>query len=191
MRKRDLARTRRPPRRPQHDTYLVVIGAERTESAYLKGLRDHFELRTVALKVVEKPCAPDQLVEYTRDSFRLADYDQIWCVTDVDHYEREGGKVSAAAALAATCGIRLALSNPCFELWLLLHHESCAGYCATCAVVERRLLKRLPRYDKTRLRFGDFVDGLDDAVKRAKTLDAGGNPSTSMWELVTAILEKE
>lgn len=189
MVRREPARGRRAPSRTPRRTFLVVIGADRTEAAYLKGLRTHFGLVTVTIKT--KPCAPDQLVEHTLRSYALDDYDEVWCVTDVDHYEREGGKVTAAKAAAVKVGIRLAVSDPCFELWLLLHHEACAGHCRDCGVVERRLIKRVPAYDKTRLRFGDFVAGLDDAVGRAQALTGGGNPSTNVWELITALLERE
>src|SRR6185436_2146803 len=107
---------------------LIVIGADRTETAYLKGLRTHDRLGAVTMRIVEKAAAPDRLVEYTRATFTLGEYDEVWCVTDVDHYERDGGKVTAAVALAGD-DIKLAVSNPCFELWLLLHHEDCAAHC--------------------------------------------------------------
>jgi len=170
---------------------LVVIGADRTETAYFKGLRTHPRSGAVRMKIVEKPGAPDQLVEYTRTAFALGDFDEVWCVTDVDHYEREGGKVTAALALAGD-DIKLAVSNPCFELWLLLHHEDCAGHCADCREVQKRLRKHLPHYDKARLRFDDFAAGLDEALRRAEKLGADHtrNPSTGVGRLVGAVLEK-
>ncbi len=196
MVRREPARGRRPPSRVPRRTVLIVIGADRTETAYLKGLRDHFRLATVTMKIVEKPGAPDQLVEHTRDAYPLDDFDEVWCVTDVDHFEREGGKVTAALAVAAKAGIDVAVSNPCFEFWLLLHHEDCAAHCANCDAVERKLKKFLPAYDKARLRFRDFADGLDQAITRAKAIDPTGaehtrNPSTGVWRLVSVLMEKE
>jgi len=183
---------RRGPVRPLRRPVLIVIGAERTETAYFKGLRTHTRCSTVTMKIVEKPVAPDQLVEYTRSAFRLGDFDEVWCVTDVDHYEREGGKVTAAVALAGD-DIKLAISNPCFELWLVLHHEDCAARCTDCREVHTRLRKHVPRYDKTRPRFADFAAGLDQAVQRAEKLgdDHTRNPSTGVWRLVDAVLEKQ
>lgn len=94
MIRREPARGRRSPSRVPRRTVLIVIGADRTETAYLKGLRDHFRLATVTMKIVEKPGSPEQLVEHTRDTYPLDDFDEVWCVTDVDHFEREGGKVT-------------------------------------------------------------------------------------------------
>ena len=155
---------RREPIRPPRRAVLIVIGADRTETAYLKGLRIHPRRGAVRMKIVEKPAAPDQLVEYTRTAFTLGDFDEVWCVTD-----------------------------PCFELWLLLHHEDCAAPRADCREVHTRLRKHLPRYDKTRLRFGDFAAGLDQASRRAEKLGADHtrNPSTGVWRLVDAVLEKQ
>lgn len=104
--------------------------------------------------------------------------------------------MTAALALAAKAGIKVAVSNPCFELWLLLHHEDCSAHCADCDAVQVRLRKRVPAYDKTRLRFRDFAGGLDQAIALARKLDPTGtdhirNPSTGVWRLVGAVLEKE
>lgn len=195
MPRREPTRTRRPAVRDPRRTILIVVGADKTEVAYLKGLRNALKAATVALTITAKPGAPDQLVAYARDNCARDDFDEVWCVTDVDHYEREGGKVTAAVAMAATAGINLAVSNPCFELWLLLHHDGCSGYCANCEVVAKKLKATLATYDKTNLRYQDFADQRDVAMKRARRLDPTGkdhgrNPSTNVWSLVEAILEQ-
>ncbi len=60
--------------------------------------------------------------------------------------------------------------------------------------VRNRLVKHLPRYDKSRLCFADFAPGVDDAVQRARSrCDAVGtehthNPSTGVWALVLQMI---
>jgi hypothetical protein len=174
----------RSPRR----TVLIVIGAKRTESDYLKGLRNAFGPATVTMRIITKPGSPDQLIAHAREA--RGDYDDVWCVTDVDSFEREGGKITAALALAEKLDINVAVSDPCFELWLLLHHESCTAFCPDREAVERRLRKHVPDYDKTALRFRDFAAGLDDAIERARRLESAGNPSTGVGRLVSALLER-
>jgi hypothetical protein len=52
--------------------------------------------------------------------------DEVWCVFDVDEHP----KLAEARDQANANGIQLAVSNPCFELWLLLHfqeHRAHAG----------------------------------------------------------------
>jgi hypothetical protein len=196
MVRREARRSRHRAETAPRRTVLIVIGAERTETAYLKGLRDHLGRAAVAMKLVEKPCAPDQLVEHTIDTFPCREFDEVWCVTDVDHFEREGGKVTTALAKAEKAGIGVAVSNPCFELWLLLHHDDCSAHCVDCDAVQTKLKKYVPAYDKTRLRFRDFAGGVDQAMTRAKKLDPTGtdhrcNPSTGVWRLVAAVLERQ
>ena len=48
-----------------------------------------------------------------------APYDEYWCVFDVDEHPY----LNRALELARTSGISIALSNPCLELWFLLHFE--------------------------------------------------------------------
>ncbi|MEU4886344.1 RloB family protein [Streptomyces xinghaiensis] len=98
----------------------MVCGAENTESGYLNGFKRHFKKPTVSLKILEKP---GSTVEVVRDAIGATersqgDYDQVWCVVDVDQYR----DFDEAGRLADEHEVRLAVSNPCFELWLLLHH---------------------------------------------------------------------
>ncbi|WP_433359384.1 RloB family protein [Actinoplanes sp. CA-142083] len=194
MVRREPPRGRRGPIRDPRRTFLIVIGAGSTELAYLEGLRDHRRLAT--MEIVTKPSAPDQLVAYARKRRDLAEFDEVWCVTDVDHYESEGRKVTVAAAAAKQTGISIAVSNPCFELWLLLHHEDRTAFLSDCGAVTGQLRKHVRNYDKARLRFSDFAGGVDRAIERARKLDPTGNdhtrnPSTSVWRLVGAVLENQ
>jgi hypothetical protein len=48
--------------------------------------------------------------------------DECWCVFDVE-WPQNHPHLREAVQLAKDNGIRLAVSNPCFELWLILHFE--------------------------------------------------------------------
>lgn len=168
---------------------LVVCGADCTEPQYLRGLRDHVANRAVDLKILTKGRAPEQVVDYARkvrdNSER--DFEEVWCVVDVDEFD-----ISAAKEVARVEKIGLAVSNPCFELWLLLHHADCRTHLASYDAVLLRLRKHVPQYNKTELDFADYVSGVDTAVIRAKDLHPDGtnytrNPSTNVWRLVELI----
>nr|MDT0657637.1 RloB family protein [Micromonospora sp. DSM 115978] len=182
-------RGRRGPTRVPRRTILVYCGAARTEPDYFDGLRAAF--RGTAVKVRREAVAPEQLVR-AADGFRRRHpgvYDEVWCVVDADEFD-----IEAAARQARRLGVKLAVSNPCFEVWLLLHHAACRSHCPRCGDVTARLRRRLPAYDKTRLRFADHADGVAAAVKRARELDPSGtdhsrNPSTGVWRLVELIME--
>jgi hypothetical protein len=117
-------------------------------------------------------------------------YDELWCVVDVDQFS----DLEKAAALARKGRIRttLIVSNPCFELWLLLHFCNHNSRLDRYADVKPLLCKHMPDYEKNTLQFAAYWPHIDKAVGRAKKLDPAGtlftaDPSTNMWQLVEAI----
>jgi hypothetical protein len=188
MPRRSNAAGRRRSVRSSLPVLLIVCSGESTEQAYLDGLRSSVRNKVVQVKLDSKPRAPLQVVDYAikRRRQSLEEVDELWCVFDVDHYEIDG-----AVRLAAEQNVELAISTPCFELWLLLHLEDCATHLADYKAVARRLKKHLPKYDKRRLDFGDYVTGVADAIRRAEKLGDSGNPSTGMWRLATRIHNEE
>jgi hypothetical protein len=182
---------RRPATRRERRQILVYCCGRRTEPAYLNGLQRAYPDVATALTVKHKGVGPLQLVGAAVDFARRhpGEFDEVWCLTDVDDYD-----IGAATRRAQQAGVRLAVSNPCFELWLLLHHAECRSHCTGYADVATRLKKHVPAYDKARLSFGDYAGRVDDAIKRAKDLDPSGaehhrNPSTNVWRLVEKIME--
>lgn len=178
---------RRAPRRAARPRLLIVCGSERTEPQYLIGLRDFLDNRAVDVRIVRHPRSPAQVVAYAA-KIATADFDEVWCVLDVDEFD-----IATAAARADKASIELAVSNPCFELWLLLHHEDYQNALRDCRAVLVRLRRHLPMYEKAKVDFGDYAKTVPNAVTRAKALDPTGsdhtkNPSSSMWRLVEKIM---
>jgi transcription termination factor Rho len=68
---------------------LVVCASERTEAAYFTGLRDSIDNRAVDVRIVRRPKAPVQVVQYAVEYAKraTADFDEIWCVFDVDEFD--------------------------------------------------------------------------------------------------------
>lgn len=165
---------------------LIVCGGTRTERDYFEGLRKARPNPMVRLTVLSKGIAPEQLVRHAK---RLGDgHDEIWCVVDTDEFD-----IAKAARLADELGVRLAVSNPCFELWLLLHFDDHRGATRSYKELRPKLIKHVPGYDKARIDFGQFDPGVTDAVERAEKLDPSGqehdrNPSTGVWKLVRQVL---
>jgi RloB-like protein len=138
----------------------------------------------INLKVRSK--SPRHVVERAIELSASSDFDQAWCVFDVDSFSTDD-----AIVLASDRGIRLAVSNPCFELWLLLHFEERTSHVDDYRAAARSLRKHVAVYDKTRLRFEDYQLGLSDAIDRARKLGDMGNPSTGMWRLAIQIMGEE
>ena len=102
---------------------------------------------------------------------------------DVDHYD-QGRHVQGfvnAIAEARRQRVNLALSKPCFELWLLLHHVDEAGVkeLKGAKEVEEALRAVIGEYNKTNLKQAHYpITSVRDACARAARLDqevAGGD----------------
>lgn len=101
---------------------------------------------------------------------------------------------------AADQGVKVALSKPCFELWLLLHHvnEGDVTGLAKAVEVEVALRNALGEYNKTNLKEEHYPrELLAQAVERAEGLDRaveGGDIPVSntsrVYQIWQAILSK-
>lgn len=113
---------------------------------------------------------------------------------DRDAHERFNEAVDRAYGL----GFELAVSNPCVELWLLLHFRDSPG-AQHRNTLQRMMCDHVDGYDKS-LRFEDFEERVDDATARARRLDAAaeargdprfGNPSTGFYRLTESIKRRD
>lgn len=189
MTRRENRRTRRAPVREERTQVLVVCGGVATEPAYFRGLKK--DRRNPAVKVVveAKGVDPVSLIRFAAQKRDILGCDEVWCVVDVDEFD-----VAEAAAAAGKKGVNLAISNPCFEYWLLLHFELCTAPLTCYDDARRKLVKHVPRYAKSGLCFTDFASGVDDAVARAQGrcevvgTEHTRNPSTGVWALVLKVV---
>jgi RloB-like protein len=186
MTRHDNAQRRRPPRRKARPLVLIVCGAKCTEPQYFAGLRDSIYSRAIDIMIIQQAKAPARIVQHavTFAQHSAKDFDEIWCVVDVDEFDLE-----SAIRAARQHSVELAVSNPCFELWLLLHHDDCRVMLDGYTAAHRRLQKHVLQYDKTASISPNSPPDGPKAVARAKELAPSGsqhdrNPSTSVWRLV-------
>lgn len=119
-------------------------------------------------------------------------YEEVWCVFDVDEHP----KVEEARRMALDNGLRLAMSNPCFELWLILHLRENPG--ARHRHDMQAMLKDLmPGVADKYLDFSALSEGYDRAFQRAERLHRDArrdgeehrNPYTEAFLLTDSIDE--
>ncbi|WDZ87353.1 RloB family protein [Micromonospora cathayae] len=174
---------RRTGVREQRQTVLAVTNGESTERAYLEGLRQEPWLRQRLVVVVTKGSPIDAVrgAARRRDD---NDFDEAYVVCDVDQYP-----VAGPVAEARKRDVTLLWSNPSFEVWLILHHATCSRYLENADKAGEQLGQHVRGWDKTRLDFDAFRDGVSAAVDRARKLGdpPDANPSTAMWQLVEAL----
>lgn len=201
-RDRDRKNSRRNPFREPKPRILVVTEGEVTEPEYLKAFATAFKNQLFDVKVAgEHGHDPKSMVgiakDYLQKSNRHAEtkgdeflrYESVWCVFDVDDHLR----IPEAKVMASDNGIHLAISNPSFELWLLLHFRECPGPQHRDKILEM-LKDSVPGYCK-HVDFKHYISGYDDAVRRATKMDElaveiseeGRNPTTGVYKLTRLI----
>ena len=115
--------------------FLIICEGE-TEKVYFEG----FHAPHVVMRVKSGDSDPLRLVVQARDHQRRERdaFDQIWCVFDRDVVPVE--RFSRALQEAEESAIHIAYSNPAFELWFLLHFETCG------ALTRQDSIQRLGRW---------------------------------------------
>lgn len=102
--------------------------------------------------------------------------DERWMLLDTDHCTEGTHLQSFLSAIreAKRQGVEVALSKPCFELWLLLHHlpENEIVSLSNARSVEEALRARLGQYNKTKLKREHYpIASVSAACIRAAKLD--------------------
>ena len=195
---------RRPRRKPKPIFYLFCEGTntepryfEAVERAY-PGVVVEIDRRTGVPKTVAEhavECAQTAGIAFKsrkpKDSF--AQRDEVWAVFDRD--EHPG--YQEAVKLCKKNNVGVACSDPCFELWLVLHERRYDAPCTSVAI--QKVLGQLrPEYRRRGAKTvdsADMVKRLRVAQQRAETqlqdrCDEGepyGNPSTTVGRLARAI----
>ena len=189
----------------------VVIACEgrKTEPSYFHDIRTHLRASTIDIVLVPHQgtdpatlvaAADDKRAELKR-ARRWSPGDTAWAVFDGEEHQDTDGKRQRwhdAVQRAESQDIKLAVSNPSFELWYLLHFQAQNG-----ALNRSQALSALrghrPDYEKNRSLFSELhASGLTAvATGLASSLCAqceeGGwdrwrNPSTRVHLLVTHLL---
>ena len=158
---------------------VIVCEGEKTEPNYFHGFRKEHRLQKELFDVVSGKDGhgndPANLVKFAKEKKKKLDKDakeygfkdhQVWCVFDRDRHP----DIDQAINQAYDNKINIAFSNPCFELWLLIHfHEQTSHIEREDA--ERKLGDYIPDYEKG---MKDIYDKTNQdqmtAVKRAEDL---------------------
>lgn len=123
-----------------------------------------------------------------------SEVDECWCLFDVE-WPKHHPNLNSAIALAKGKSINLAISNPCFEIWLILHHQSFDRFSDTgqAESLSRKLDKRAGKS----IDASSYMPLRKEAAQRASRLEARhvrdgtpfphDNPSSGMHSFLRAL----
>lgn len=185
------------------DARLIVIASEGkdTERIYFKALAKEYTNPRVHVCMLERNeneqnnSSPEHVLKQLDDyisQYDLESDDELWLVVDKDRW-KDAMLSNVATVCAQKTAMHMALSNPCFELWLLLHLEDAplpTSEAHKSWIENRRKSKNAEPYLKILLRqkLGSYheskynadmlVQHAKKAIERARLLDEN---STDRW----------
>lgn len=200
-------------RRPYHQEpkrrFILFCEGKNTEPAYFDAINCLYRNSLITVETVGGVGAPYTIAEKAveqakelglarssrrkRDSFE--ENDQVWAVFDRDEHPR----FDEAIVLCERHGVYTGRSNPCFELWLVLHEQEYDKH-ENHHDMQKVLESLRPEYDKDSGKMPDCEEMLarvEEAEERSErqlqSREQGGNPygnpSTTVGRLTRAIRE--
>lgn len=197
------ALTRRTPASVPRRQLLVFVEGKRTEDGYVKfWWRRHRD--KVIVNIDERHGTPMALVqlaiarkireEREERRGRGSAHDEVWCVFDVDEHPN----LEEAIQLADRNGVKVVVSNPCIELWFILHYEEQNAYIERKPAQMRAMELLQCKKTLTEAALESLAARHEGAMRRALALDEKhilddnrprSNPSSDVWRLVDKIVD--
>ena len=219
--KKNLSLKRKGETRYPLKAYLIACEGICTEPNYINGLvRYEKANRRIAEGTVVKiakhqhsdPCG---VLADLLDTPNKNSYDECWIVIDRDETELKGKgfgghteeNFNKALNESKQNGVEVACSNPCFELWIVLHFEFRDTACSREDIQKKALEKvnSILSKDKQLKKVDDLksIDNLYDllkdkvatAIRNSEKLKKNEinkiNPSSGMYKLLNSLLKAE
>ncbi|MDE5704192.1 MAG: RloB family protein [Bacteroidales bacterium] len=174
---------------------MVVIAAEGrdTENIYFEAMKDSLCASNVHVEVLHRDTddsSPENVfdqIKVFRTEYNIEEDDELWVVVDKDHWPKKM-LASIAQHCANNRNLRFCVSNPCFELWLLLHLEDVSLYdddtkrqlCenkktskgrSSDTWLKKRMKRLLGRYHESDYDVSVLLPNIQTAIDRAQNLD--------------------
>src|SRR5690606_11341202 len=174
---------------------IIVLAFEGndTEEIYFDEFKSSeiFDDALIFLHLLKRPktdtnSAPNhvfkKLKKEAKDEYNFKDTDELWMIIDTDRWKNIPDIISECKKQS---NMFVAVSNPCFEFWLLLHIKDIADYDENELAlilnnakvsnknnyVDSKITEILGSYNKSNPKPELFLTTIDFAIEQAKKLD--------------------
>ncbi len=185
---------------------LILIGCEgknQTEKNYFLNFNKiQSEYRIIEAKGIKsdpKGVLNDLCKSMEKEELVIDEGDIPACFIDVDFSASRKTVLRSVLKVAKEKNIQVYLSNPCFEIWYLLHFRYSTKQYNSNEEVINDLKKYLNSYKKNQIVFDTLLPLVSTAITNAKKLisyHSGGkndcinqSPSTDVYQLVELLLQ--
>lgn len=150
-----------------------------TEVAYISHLRAQYRVPIQIIPRKSDSNISNRYIENCKKDYVGTKNDKTFLMYDLD----VDGMLERLQSIPDSV---LLVSNPCIELWYLLHFEECHAELTQNACV-KKLKRHLEHYTKGSLVLKDkqiLSDKVSIASERAKALKSYKNPSTTIYRII-------
>lgn len=152
---------RREPFREKKKAILISLEDTKSAKFYFEAIRDELKGERLVIIAKHRGTDPKNVIEAAKDETEKRkalvaqdmedDFEAVWIVFDTEGTQHIVRQRQARNAIqqALALGFKTAVSNPCFEYWLLLHFEWCVEPFNNAKEVCHRLKKYIPDYNKS------------------------------------------
>ena len=165
---------------------FFVFCEGKTEMAYVKFLRSLYRVPIQVIPKKGKSNISKEDIENSKRDYVTTDQDKVFMMFDLD-------VTGVLEHLQKIPDAELLVSNPCVELWFLLHYHE-----QKTKLTSKKCFQKMQGVSK------DYKKGVlseeeknvlaanrDVAIKRAKLLEKYANPSTTIYRLLELLKDKE
>ena len=191
-------------RRKLKPVYLIIAeGKNKTEVLYLSHFQDQGKSYSIRFVKAGYKTDADSLYNVLIAKWEELDLsakkgDLGFVILDIDNDPLKAQKVSVLVQSNKNTAVRFIVSNPTFEVWLLLHFKYSTKQYKDGNAVINDLRRYLPNYEKNRDCFEVCKDkmkhAVDNSTKLAENYDdiewpsIECNPRTDMGDLISCFL---
>jgi hypothetical protein len=198
MPKRPRTFKRPPPTRDRRKVYVVATEGKKTEEIYFEIFNGDPFRQNVRVKVLptgKGDSSPTGVINRLNNyvhQYGLTATDELWLVIDTDSWGED--KLQAIHHECQRKGYSLAVSNPCFELWLVLHQQN-PRRPPTLKECERELTRLLGAYQKSSYDTKKLIPNIRRAIEYARSMHEEpselwpGRTGTHVYILVEKLIE--
>lgn len=166
---------------------ISIIVDGKTEKKYFSSMKADLVSRKDSLKISFDDChgKTKDMIQLIKKKRKVSD--EVYCLVDVDRRDRQELE---KLVKYNNHKIKIIVSDPCFELWFLLHFQAVTASFENCGKVKQRLKTHLPKYNKTDGKnYAKTKKHIKKALHNAEKLGSS-NPSTDVHILVKRFLVK-
>jgi hypothetical protein len=182
------------------DASLIVVASEDTYAVDHYFRRFHTtRVKVEVLPTVDGRSSPAAVVKRLDDyakQYDIGDRDELWACIDLDRWPPAG--LQEVIASCHRKEYRIAISSPCFELWIYLHFADVPKTGVnTCSEMTALLQAHVPGYHKQSVSEVELtIARVNDAVARAKNLPdpkllQRGVAATGLHEVMQSLALRE